>query len=321
MATVRATCAARVYSGAFASESRGDRRASGIPRSAARDKREGFVQPKKRSYIILPADGGFSNGDAGWTLWQESEAGSVLVGTRRARRRRQQMSEHWRKIMSLGGVEGAEPEDVAKRLHVALELIEKERADINNTLHELERGNKGADVLASKVKQLKVRKLHLKDDALRIQNALAVATNASELGEGSFGRVFLGKETGGGDVAVKVEDVARAMADAGALDLVQMSSIDDDSDDDDDEVSGTDIDVSSRLPKTKKQAQRMTPLRLEEKMLTRVCSVSGPAGFPKVHHFGEQKVFGRASHVLVMDLLGPSLEEMSWAVSAGGPLR
>ena len=29
---------------------------------------------------------------------------------------------------------------------------------------------------------------------------------------------------------------------------------------------------------------------------------------------------GRPSRVLVMDLLGPSLEDMSWAVSAGGPL-
>jgi serine/threonine protein kinase len=39
-----------------------------------------------------------------------------------------------------------------------------------------------------------------------------------------------------------------------------------------------------------------------------------------VHFFGEQRVFGRPSRVLVMDLLGPSLEDMSWAVSAGGPL-
>jgi len=47
--------------------------------------------------------------DGGWSLWQESEAGSVLVGTRRARRRRQQMSEHWHKIMTLGRASAAAP--------------------------------------------------------------------------------------------------------------------------------------------------------------------------------------------------------------------
>jgi serine/threonine protein kinase len=64
----------------------------------------------------------------------------------------------------------------------------------------------------------------------------------------------------------------------------------------------------------------VTPLSLERAMLARVAKHAGPAGFPRVHHFGRQRVFGRESRVLVMDLLGPSLEEMSWAVSAGGPL-
>lgn len=309
MATVRASCVARAHSGVFASGSRVGR--GGKPRGALDETAEKTLSRngktktnKKRSFIILPADGSFSDGAAGWTLWQESEAGSVLVGTRRARRRRQQMNDHWRKIMSLGGVEGAEPEDVARRLKKALETIEKQREHIAKTLHELERGNKGADVCALDVKRLKVQKLNLKDDALRIQKTINAATDASELGEGSFGRVFLGKDAdGGGDVAVKVEDLLRASAVEGAIDEVQISSMDrtmDQSVDDDDTF--------------------ITPLRLERLMLSRVVSVAGPAGFPKVHHFGQQKVFGRDSNVLVMDLLGPSLEEMSWACSAGGPL-
>jgi serine/threonine protein kinase len=117
--------------------------------------------------------------------------------------------------------------------------------------------------------------------------------------------VFLGRDADGGeDVAVKVEDVHRAEnAIENAIDECQIKSID--SFDDDDSLWENEV---------------VTPLRLEREMLARVAKHSGPAGFPRVHHFGRQRVFGRLSRVLVMDLLGPSLEEMSWAVSAGGPL-
>ena len=73
-------------------------------------------------------------------------------------------------------------------------------------------------------------------------------------------------------------------------------------------------------PENPRDGDVVTPLSLERAMLARVAKHAGPAGFPRVHHFGRQRVFGRESRVLVMDLLGPSLEEMSWAVSAGGPL-
>ena len=231
MATARATMAtARLSSGAFASGSRGSR--GGKPRGGGTaDHLEMAKNAKKttranakskrgasKSFIILPADGGFAAteaGGGGWTLWQESEAGSVLVGTRRARRRRQQMSDHWRKIMSLGGVEGAAPEDVSRRLDAALAALEREREAIAKVLHELERSNKGADVMAAEVKRLKVQKLRLKDDAARVRKATRFAAEARALGEGSFGRVFLGRDAdGGGDVAVKVEDARRVFEDA-----------------------------------------------------------------------------------------------------------
>ena len=337
MATARTTMAmARLSSGAFASGSRGSR--GGKPRGGgtadhlemaknAKNTTRANAKSKRgasKSFIILPADGGFAAteaGGGGWTLWQESEAGSVLVGTRRARRRRQQMSDHWRKIMSLGGVEGAAPEDVSRRLDAALAALEREREAIAKDLHELERSNKGADVMAAEVKRLKVQKLRLKDDAARVRKATRFAAEARALGEGSFGRVFLGRDAdGGGDVAVKVED-ARAAENASvevfpSIDACQMAGVER---------------LMKRNPNEKRSFEEdrggdprdgdvVTPLSLERAMLARVAKHAGPAGFPRVHHFGRQRVFGRESRVLVMDLLGPSLEEMSWAVSAGGPL-
>jgi len=321
MATVQATCVARLSSGMFAFGSRGGH--GGKPRGVGPSddpERAGWKKSKKRSFIILPADGGFSGtaDGGGWTLWQESEAGSVLVGTRRARRRRQQMSDRWRKIMSLGGVEGAGPDDVSRRLESALENLERNREDISKVLHELERSNKGADVMAMEVKRLKVQKLRLKDDAARIRKAQRAAQNARELGEGSFGRVFLGRDVDSGeDFAVKVEDVLRADSAEGSMDDCQA------------EESLTVSKLNSKPPNEPSMDafgedddgdDRVTPLRVEREMLTRVAERSGPSGFPRVHHFGRQDVFGRKSRVLVMDLLGPSLEDMSWAVSAGGPL-
>ena len=338
MATARATMAtARLSSGAFASGSRGSR--GGKPRGGGTaDHLEMGKNAKKttranakskrgasKSFIILPADGGFAAteaGGGGWTLWQESEAGSVLVGTRRARRRRQQMSDHWRKIMSLGGVEGAAPEDVSRRLDAALAALEREREAIAKVLHELERSNKGADVMAAEVKRLKVQKLRLKDDAARVRKATQFAAEARALGEGSFGRVFLGRDVdGGGDVAVKVEDARRA-EDASvegsrspSIDACQMAGVERLMKRDPNEKRSFDED-----PENPRDGDVVTPLSLERAMLARVAKHAGPAGFPRVHHFGRQRVFGRESRVLVMDLLGPSLEEMSWAVSAGGPL-
>ena len=339
MATARATMAtARLSSGAFASGSRGSR--GGKPRGGgtadhlemaknAKNTTRANAKSKRgasKSFIILPADGGFAAteaGGGGWTLWQESEAGSVLVGTRRARRRRQQMSDHWRKIMSLGGVEGAAPEDVSRRLDAALAALEREREAIAKVLHELERSNKGADVMAAEVKRLKVQKLRLKDDAARVRKATRFAAEARALGEGSFGRVFLGRDAdGGGDVAVKVED-ARAAEDASlegfpSIDACQMAGVE--------RLMKRDPTKNEKRSFEEdrggdpRDGDVVTPLSLERAMLARVAKHAGPAGFPRVHHFGRQRVFGRESRVLVMDLLGPSLEEMSWAVSAGGPL-
>lgn len=76
-------------------------------KTKAKPKKNIKTKRKTKSFIIQPADGFEGRGgDGGWSLWQESEAGSVLIGTRRARRRQQQMSDHWRKIMAMGGIEG-----------------------------------------------------------------------------------------------------------------------------------------------------------------------------------------------------------------------
>ena len=259
--------------------------------------------PTSRSsaaFIIQPASpGAFAGADGAgedWSLWQASEAGSVLVGSRRARRRRSHVSDHWRKLMSTSprglsrGGRPLDPPDVADRIASALEDVERERERLNATLAELERGNKGADVCAAEVKRLKVAKLRLKDDAARLRRALEANekedAGAKALGEGSFGKVFLGRDPDRGvDVAVKVEDAS----------------------------SEDPTDASPR-------ARASSPLATECAALERVVKVAGPLGYPRPIHFGAQRVFGRPSRVLVMDLLGPSLEDMSWAVSAGGPL-
>ena len=309
---------ARVATGARASGSGSERirpRGSpGAPRARPAPPRASGRSPapkrKSRSFIILPADGFEGReGDGGWSLWQASEAGSVLVGTRRARRKRQQMSDHWRKIMAMAGVEGAEPEDVARRIAVALEAVEREHERYAAELHELERGNRGADVCAAEVKRLKVRKLRAKDDAARLRRAAAAAAEARSLGEGSFGKVFLGRDADTlADVAVKVEDARAVPRDECAVSF----------DDQDENTHAHESDPGSNPASG--TCVRVSPLELERDAMTLVARVSGPAGFPRVHFFGEQSVFGRPSRVLVMDLLGPSLEDMSWAVSAGGPL-
>lgn len=48
-----------------------------------------------------------------------------------------------------------------------------------------------------------------------------------------------------------------------------------------------------------------------------LSAVDGAPGFPRLHHHGRQTVMGRPSDVLVMELLGPSLEDLIWQ-SAGG---
>ena len=240
----------------------------------------GSAKRNAKSFIIQPASDGFDGvgrgGESdrtGWSLWQESESGSVLIGTRRARRRQRWMSDRWRKILAEAGVEGVGPEDVHARLAVALERLEGDRERCDAELRRIERGNKGGDVCAAEVKRLKVRKLRIKDDVHRLKRAAAAAAEARMLGEGSFGRVFLGRDVDTrADVAIKVEDVE----------------------------------------------DRSSSLELEHAAMTRVMARSGPAGFPRVHFFGEQRVFNRPSRVLVMDLLGPSLEDLSWEACAGG---
>ena len=125
----------------------------------------------------------------------------------------------------------------------------------------------------------------------------------------SFGKVFLGRDADTlADVAVKVEDARAVPRDECAVSF-----------DDRDKTTDPHESHPGSNPGSG-SCVRVSPLELERDAMTLVARVSGPAGFPRVHFFGEQPVFGRPSRVLVMDLLGPSLEDMSWAVSAGGPL-
>ena len=158
---------------------------------------------RSKAFVILPA-----STDADESVWTESERGAVLVGTRKARRARQRSHDRWRRVMSVSGVTGTSPEDVQARIVEALAAIEDERGRLDLALRKIERGSK-SDVAVDEVKRLKKLKLRCKDDAARLRRAASMAAEARTLGEGSFGRVFLGRDVDTGeDVAVKVEDSA-----------------------------------------------------------------------------------------------------------------
>ena len=48
-----------------------------------------------------------------------------------------------------------------------------------------------------------------------------------------------------------------------------------------------------------------------------LSALGGTAGFPDVHYFGQQDVLGAPRDVLVMELLGPSVEDLCWRHTGG----
>jgi len=268
---------------------------------------------RSKAFVILPA-----STDADDAVWTESERGAVLVGTRKARRARQRSHDRWRRVMSLSGVEGTSPEDVQARIVEALAAIEDERGRLDTALRKIERGCK-SDVAVDEVKRLKKLKLRCKDDAARLRRAQSMAAEARTLGEGSFGRVFLGRDVDTGeDVAVKVEDSGAideelVCESLGTWDEELAPWGDPESESIDDSYDSYDVACAQK-----------TPLTREHDALRRVNGASNSRGFPRVRFFGTQRsgLLGSDApcRVLVMDLLGPSLEDMSWRCNAGGPL-
>ena len=248
--------------------------------SVARPSRS--TNPRRaKAFVILPATQRADDG-----LWTESERGEVLVGTRKARRRQQRSHARWRRVMSLSGVDGTSPTDVQARIAEALQAIEDERQTLDQALRKLERGSK-SDVAVSEVKRLKKLKLACKDDAARLRKAASMAAEARTLGEGSFGRVFLGRDVDTGiDVAIKVED-SESVETEMVCESLSWDSVDEDTHPFDDSTLNDDEMVCN--PKT--------PLTREHDALRRVVSISGQMGLPRVHFFGEQRVLGDAAKV------------------------
>ena len=237
---------------------------------------------RAKAFVILPATQRADDG-----LWTESERGEVLVGTRKARRRQQRSHARWRRVMSLSGVDGTSPTDVQARIAEALQAIEDERQTLDQALRKLERGSK-SDVAVSEVKRLKKLKLACKDDAARLRKAASMAAEARTLGEGSFGRVFLGRDVDTGiDVAIKVED-SESVETEMVCESLSWDSVDEDTHPFDDVTLNDDEEMVCN-PKT--------PLTREHDALRRVVSISGQMGLPRVHFFGEQRVLGDAAKV------------------------
>ena len=127
------------------------------------------------------------------------------------------------------------------------------------------------------VRAVKAKKLRLKDAVAALERELAAAERTTPVGEGAYGKVFEGKDAMSGEAV--------------AVKIEDVAS------------SGVEIDAQSLL-------------RREYDICKRVHR-SAPRCFPKPRYFGRQNVMGRESRVLVMDILGPSLEEMSMRVNGG----
>jgi len=127
------------------------------------------------------------------------------------------------------------------------------------------------------VRSVKAKKLRLKDAVATLERELAAAEQTTPVGEGAYGKVFEGKDATTGETV--------------AVKIEDVAS------------SGVEMDAESLL-------------RREYDICKRVHR-GAPRCFPKPRYFGRQNVMGRESRVLVMDILGPSLEEMSMRVNGG----
>ena len=121
-----------------------------------------------------------------------------IVGARKARRKQSHKDfQEFQRVDRESGGGGVEAlrETIAREraVHEALkrELAEAEREYASD----------------SRVKALKQKKLRAKDALMALERTLKSAERAKAIGEGSFGRVYRGKDAQtGADVAVKVED-------------------------------------------------------------------------------------------------------------------
>jgi casein kinase 1 len=122
-----------------------------------------------------------------------------IVGARKARRKLSHKDfEEFQRVDRESGGGGVE---------ALRETIERERAvheSLKRDIYEAERAYANDSV----IKALKQKKLRAKDALMALERELKNAERARAIGEGSFGRVYRGKDaTTGLDVAVKVEDV------------------------------------------------------------------------------------------------------------------
>jgi hypothetical protein len=136
---------------------------------------------------------------------------------------------------------------------------------------------------AAELHTLKKKKLRQKDriDALvSVLRRQQEEAEACQLGSGHYGNVLLGRSARHGRVAIKC--VPRDAADG------QMAPAGHGS-------------CPSQL------AREAHVLR----------ALSGAAGFPALHYHGQQVLLGHMSDVLVMELLGPSLDDLCWQARGG----
>lgn len=173
------------------------------------------------------------------------------------------------------------------------------------------------------MKVLKKRRLREKDriySLLASLRALRDSTPAWELGSGSFGKVLLGRASaaaGGGLVAIKVEATRKGRE--GLPPLLPSHTLPPSSPPCRSPSLFTSLPAShapsprhSSLHPTNSSMRTALPNAplAREACVLRSLGTRESKAFPRMLYFGRQRLIGEPADVLVMELLGPSVEEM-----------
>ena len=236
---------------------------------------------KMRGYYTISEENG-----NGWSLFQDGIEGAVFLGNRVARR-------HFASGFSTQGSRLASPLKMSDRTKLQNHRrdLEAQHALLKKEIQDLE--ELGAHALLqhdAKLKSLKKKKLGIKDKLTSLAGLLSK--------EGLARDSTTSCTTSSTKVPKKLGE--------GACGSVVLGK---------DISTGEEVAIKFE-PVTREMNERgeLSRVALEFHILR---SLKGVTGFPQPKYFGTQHIMGRESDFMVMDRLGPSLEDVWWAETGG----
>ena len=235
-----------------------------------------------RSVVVMNKVRGYytvseSNGK-GWDLMQDEVEGAVFLGNRGARRLFTSGFSHQAPTLA----SPIKPSDRVKQLNHLRDLQEAHKS-LKNEIAQLQKPRGARRVLPSDImlKSLKKKKLAVKDRIVALTGLLEKKERASEA---ESAQALRPKRLGQGACASVVlgRDVSTGEEVAIKLEPVEKGG-------------------GSRL------LHEFTVLR----------SLKGAPGFPNARYYGTQDIMGTRSDFLVLDRLGPSVDDLWWAETGG----